>query len=400
MDKKTILAMAMAKDIKVRKFRHDLHQCAELALEEHETASYIRNVLTENGIAYNCFGTGTIAEIGSGLKGQVLALRADIDALPITEPVGFPYRSKNEGCMHACGHDCHASMLLASAIAAHENEQELVVPVRFIFQPAEENHGGAVAMISAGCLNNVSAIYCLHMQSNRSIGNFATRKFCIHASSDGFIITVQGKSAHGASPNEGVDAIWVASQIIIALQGLISRETSAFDNAVLTIGKINGGTARNVLCDEVVMDGTLRTTDKKLRETLVARINEVVKTVASSMRAVASFEIVQSYASCVNNEKATDRAVNAVVSLYGKDKIELLDRPSMGGEDFGFYEEIVPGCKLYLGTGSNSHIHTSEFNINEDSLVYGVGFFLSMIFNYHCLLNTGDGNKDDLNPKP
>jgi len=380
MEKNTIMEMAKAMDADVRTFRHDLHQRAELALEEHETAAYIRKVLAENGIAYRCYQTGTIAEIGSGLGHPVLALRADIDALPIQEPLGSPYRSTHEGCMHACGHDCHASMLLAAAIATHQHEDELTKPVRFIFQPAEENHGGSVSMIKDGCLDNVSAIYCLHMQSEREIGHFATRKSCIHASSDGFVIKVFGKSAHGASPNEGVDAIWVSSQIITALQGLISRETSAFDNAVLSIGKINGGTARNILCQEVVMDGTLRSTSKQLRDTLVRRINEVVCEMAHSLQAEASFEIVQSYASCSNDEKATDAAVATVVSLYGQDHIEILDRPSMGGEDFGFYEELVPGCKLFLGTGTTSRIHTDTFSVNEDTLVYGVGFFLSLIF--------------------
>lgn len=381
MDRNMINSLALEMNEKVKELRHQLHQRAELALQEENTSAFIRDVLSQYEIPYTSSATGTVAYLGDQTKGSVLALRADIDALPITEPETNEYCSLQKGIMHACGHDCHSAMLLASAIVAKKHEQKLEHPVRFIFQPAEESLGGALKMIDMGCLKDVREIYCLHMQTNRPIGHFATKKGCIHASSDGFVITVTGKTGHGAAPQEGVDAIIIASQIVLALQNLISRETSPFENAVITIGKFHGGKARNVICDEVVLDGTLRTTGKEIREKLLKRIEEVSTLIASSMRGSASFELVQSYTTCINDEIVTDKAISIVKDLYSEQSIQILEKPSMGGEDFGFYEEKVPGCKLYLGTGTNTHIHTPDFTVNEDTLVYGVGFFLGLMFN-------------------
>lgn len=235
-------------------------------------------------------------------------------------------------------------------------------------------------MINAGCLEDVTEIYCLHMQPHRPIGVFATKEGCVHASSDGFVIKVNGKNAPGAYPNKGVDAIWVSSQIVIALQGLISRETSAFQNAVLTIGKIEGGEARNIICNKVVMDGTLRSTNKEHRQKLINRINPIVNSIATANGATAEFEIIQSYISGFNNDYCTQKAIDLITFLFGKNNIQIQSNPSMGGEDFSFYQEKVSGCKLVLGTGTSENLHTSAFYVNEDTLKYGVGFYLGLIF--------------------
>lgn len=369
----------MELDSTVRSYRHALHRIPELALEERETACYIRKVLRDAGIPFREVGTGTIADFPSQSSTRpITALRAEIDGLRIEEHTGLPFSSVHAGNMHACGHDANTAMLLAAAIIINRNKPQLHAPVRLIFQPAEEAKGGARNMIADGALEEVGSIFCIHMRSDLPVGVFATKKGTIHASSDGFDIHVKGKTAHGASPEMGVDAIVTASEIISSLQKLVSRETSAFQPAVLTIGTIQGGKARNIIADSVRMEGTLRAQDGKLRETLVTRIVEVVRHVAEASRAEGDVAFVQSYPLCVNEAKATERASALVSLLFGKDALMTLEKASMGGEDFGFYEAVTSGCKLYLGTGKQAAIHTPEFDIDEDTLHYGVALLCAL----------------------
>lgn len=380
MNKEEIIKLSLEADELTRLFRHNLHRIPELAMEENKTASYIREVLDSYSIPYSCVKTGTIVDIINNEDSLFIAFRADIDALQIDEPNTLEFASEHKGFMHACGHDCHAAMLLATAIILWKNKDKLSKNIRLIFQPAEEALGGANMLIDAGCLNNVKEIYCLHMVSKLDVGRFMTKEGIIHASSDGFIIRIYGKAAHGASPQNGIDAIVIASNIILSLQTLISRETSSYDSAVLTIGKIQGGKARNIVCDEVTMDGTLRTLSSTLREKLIKRIDELCQSIAKSYNGFAKLEIVQSYYPCYNDSKKTKKAISILKELYGEDTVVLKEKPSMGGEDFGSYERLIPGCKLYLGTGCLGDIHTSSFCVNEDTLHYGVGFFLAVAY--------------------
>ena len=364
----------------VIKLIHHLHKIPEIALKEVKTSAFIRSILEENNIPYRCVDTGTIVDFDSDGSRARIALRADIDGLRITENTNLEYSSEHFGMMHACGHDCNAAMLLASAIIIKKHEEDLPGPVRLIFQPAEEASGGAEKMIEAGCLEDVASIYCLHMNAHRQVGQFATKAGIIHASSDGFIARIIGKKAHASSPEAGIDAIVATSAIIQSLQSLISREIGAFSNAVLTIGKIKGGTARNIVCGEVEFEGTLRTHNPQLRNYLKERITDMIKTLAHSYKADAYIEFVQSYCPCFNDEEATNSAISMVKDLFGNESIDILERGTMGGEDFGFYEQLVPGCKLHLGTGCSEDIHTSTFRINEETLKYGVGFFCGLSF--------------------
>ena len=379
MNREDIIKLSTDIDELTRAFRHELHMIPELALNEKETASFIRRVLDENGIPYKIVETGTIVDIIVN-DSQFTALRADIDALMITENTGLDFTSRHLEKMHACGHDCNTAMLLSATIILWKNKDKLSKNIRIIFQPAEEACGGAQNMIKAGCLENVKEIFCLHMVAKRPVGKFVTKKGYIHASSDGFLIKLHGIAAHGASPQNGVDAILIAANVITSLQSLVSRETSPYDSAVLTIGKINGGKARNLICDEVVLDGTLRTLDNELRERLLLRIENLCKGVAMAHNGTADFELVQSYCPCRNDEQKTQDSIDTLKALYGEDCVEIMQKPSMGGEDFGFYEREVPGCKLYLGTGYDEDVHTSTFRVNEDTFKYGVGFFCAMAF--------------------
>lgn len=376
------LDKAMAERETIVSLRRELHMHPECAFKEYETARLIREALSDIGLPYREVGSGTVADIPAapGKKASLIALRADIDALPIEEKTDLPFSSVNPGMMHACGHDAHTAMLLGAARLLWLNRDMLPGPVRLIFQPAEENGGGAKSMIEAGVLKDVQAIYCLHVRSNLAAGHFLTKDGFIHASSDGYEININGKSCHGAAPQNGVDAIVIAAHTVLALQELISREIGAWDKAVLTIGKITGGTARNIVCGEVLLQGTLRTLDEALRTKLKTRIGEVSRGVSAMLRGEASVAFTQGYCSCYNDEKQTAHAVKLAQALFGMDAMERLPEASMGSEDFGFYQQRVPGVKLYIGTGCKDDIHTPYFTLDESTLPYGTALLCALSF--------------------
>ena len=365
-------------DACIREIRHELHMHPELAFHEFETAKIIRKYLTEWGIPFRCVETGTIADIAAEKEGSVIALRADIDALPIQEETGESFASLNPGKMHACGHDAHTAMLLGAGKILWENRHLLPGPVRLIFQPAEEDDGGAQNMIAAGALENVEAIYCLHMGSGSPAGQLVTKTGYINAASDAFEIYVNGAGSHGARPHQGVDAIVVASHVILALQDLVSREIDPMEPAVITIGKIEGGAARNVICDQVILYGTLRTLSHENRDYLQKRIEEVASGIAGSMRGSARVEYLHGYCATFNQEENTRYALNVIESIWGEGSSHVQKTASMGAEDFGFYAKEVPGVKLGLRTGRENGIHTAGFCMDEAALARGVGFFCAM----------------------
>ncbi len=360
--------------------RRELHQIPELMYEEHETCAYIRKELDAMGLTYRKAGTGTIVDIGPETGVPRIALRADIDALPIEEATGLPYASRHPGRMHACGHDAHTAMLLTAARILSMRREELPGPVRLIFQPAEEGGGGALKMIEAGALKDVSRIYCLHMGPGMDAGKFKGKGGVVNASSNAITIHVSGKSTHGANPESGVDAVVIASHTVLALQALISRETSAMDSAVLTIGIIHGGTARNILCGEVTMEATLRTLNEQTRQRLLSRIHEVCQGIALTYRGSAQVECNQGYCVGNNDEAAAQDACATVRSLFGQDAMVKQYNPSMGSEDFSFYSREIPGVKLALGTGCREGLHTPFFRLDESTLPYGVAYFLALAF--------------------
>ena len=331
--------------------RREIHANPELSSKEFETAALIRRELTDMGIPWRAVETGTIADISGNADGPAIALRADIDALPMQEETGLPYASHNSGVMHACGHDSHTAMLLGAARILQTHASRLKHPVRLIFQPAEENGGGSARMIAGGALENASQVFCLHVLPGTPVGQLTVRPGYIHAASDGIRITVHGTSAHGSAPHKGVDAIVIASHMVLALQELISRETSAWEQAVFSIGAFHGGKARNVICDQVVMDATLRTLNEDVRAELHRRICEVCEGTAAMLRGSAQVEFVQQYCSCYNNPELTEETIRNARALLGEKQVVLLDRPAMESEDFGAYEQLVPGVKLFIGTG-------------------------------------------------
>jgi amidohydrolase len=373
-------------------WRRELHKMPEIGFSLEKTSEFIIERLKEMNIEYRLTAeTGIVAIIRGEAKGRTVALRADMDALPIKEETDLPYASSN-GSMHACGHDAHVAMLLGAAKILSENKKALSGNVKLLFQPAEENFGGAQIMISEGCLENpkVDVIFGLHIGSlSREVGNgmIGIRKGAMMAAVDRFIIRIIGKGGHGAAPHECVDPITVACEVVASLQKIVSREINPVNPAVLTIGQITGGTAFNIIPKEVVLEGTVRTLNNEDRTYIENRITEIVKFITKANKAEYIIDYENSYPVLMNNDLATDKLSTAAAKIIGKDKIVELKNPVMGAEDMAYYLQEVPGTFFYLGSNNeNKGIvyphHNSQFNIDEDVLWIGTAVFLQAVIDY------------------
>ena len=359
----------------VTETRRALHRIPEEGFAEHKTAALIRGTLDALGIPWTAERTWTIGTIAGGKPGPTVALRADIDALPVTEPEGCPFRSTHEGWMHACGHDMHTAIQLGAAKLLNAMKGDLAGDVRLLFQPAEETVGGAEPMVRAGAMAGVDAVYGLHIQPYMLVGDMDTRPGCLNGSTDDIVITVRGVSGHAARPNEGVDAIVCAAQIICALQTIISRSATPLKPAVLSLGTIHGGEASNVICDRVTLHGTLRATDPELRAFLKARVREVCAGVAAACRATCEVEIADGYMPLMNVPAETDRVLRLGRALLGPDHVRVREDPSMGGEDFSYIVHEVPGAFWHLGCSASlpaPSLHNRALVPDERCLPIGV----------------------------
>lgn len=360
---------------KLIEMRRHFHQHPEIGFQEHNTARYVSNVLTELGIEHQTgiAETGVVAVIKGGKPGKMVALRADMDALTLTEKTGLPYASVNEGVMHACGHDVHTAALLGAAMVLGEIRQELSGSVKLIFQPAEEGPGGAKPMVEQGVLEGVDAIVGAHVWQDMPVGKLAVRYGPAMACLDAIDIAIVGKGCHGAAPHQGVDAVVVACQVVNALQTIASREINPIKPVVVSIGMINGGYAYNIIADEINMKGTVRAIDPELRQSLPERIERVIAGVTSSMRADYRFSYHFGYPPLVNNCEITEQVERALKRVWGPDQVSQRPDPSMGGEDMAYYLEKVPGTFIYVGSsnpekGLTSPGHSSTFSIDEDAI--------------------------------
>lgn len=360
--------------------RREFHKHPELSMHEKRTSGRIKEELDKIGVPYvSMGGTGVLAVIKGKDDGKTIALRADIDALEVTEKTDVPYKSENEGVMHACGHDCHTAMLLGAAYVLNEMKDELKGTVKLIFQPGEEVAKGAKAMIAGGALEGVDEVFGMHVMSDSPTGKIAVGSGPRMASADMFRIKVKGKGGHGSLPNLGIDAIVAASSIVMNLQTVISREMSPMEPVVLTVGKFISGTRFNVISDEAVLEGTTRCFSYKVREMLPEAMERVVKSTAASYRAEADFEYIYLTAPVINNEISTERVKKSIEKIMSKDAvIEMNKMP--GGEDFSEYLEKVPGTFVIVGTASEEKDtcysnHHSKFNVDEDMLEHGVAIY-------------------------
>lgn len=381
--KKAIQQSAADRHAAVVAVRRHLHAYPELSYEEYETQKYLASQLKAAGIAYREIATtGLLAEIkGEAGDGPTIALRADMDALPILEANEVPYRSQNEGVMHACGHDVHSSSLLGTALILNELKAHLKGSVRFLFQPGEEKApGGATYMIRDGALKNPppKAILGQHVHPPLAAGKVGMRPGIYMASTDELFLTITGKGGHGALPHNTVDPIVITAQVITALQQLVSRNADPTTPTVLTFGQINStGGATNIIPNEVKLKGTLRTLDEAWRKELHQRIGNVAAGIAKALGGNAELKIINGYPFLRNDEQLTRDVFASAVDYLGEDKVvELPIR--MTGEDFAYYSHVVPACFYRLGVGNEargikSPVHTDTFDVDEKSLLVGSG---------------------------
>jgi len=368
--------------------RRHLHRYPELSFQERETAGYVADRLTEMGYAFRSSvgGYGIKAVIGDPLLGPAIALRADMDALPIAEETGLEFASARPGLMHACGHDVHTAILLGTARALKELEAHIPGSVVLIFQPGEEvNPGGASQMIKDGVLSNpnVEAIFGLHVAPQHQVGSMTFGAGPRLASPDQFDVKVRGRGGHGAVPHLTIDPVLTACQCITLLQQVVARNVNPFDSAVITVGMINGGVARNVIPDEVTFQGTVRTMNPAVRRLMRGKIESVIRGVCEAAGADYDLTYDEGYPVLVNHPGATLMGQRAAESVLGP--ANVLDMPpSMGGEDFAFFLEQVPGTFTRLGCTAPGvegapGLHTSRLMIDEGCIAVGVAYYLSVI---------------------
>ena len=370
--------------------RRHIHSNPELSFEEHNTATYIEEKLKNFGVQHvqRIAQTGVTFCLHGKKKGKVIALRADIDALPILEENNVSYRSKNEGIMHACGHDVHTANLLGVAKILHHLKNEWAGTIKFIFQPAEEKSpGGASILIQEGILDNPKPFGILgqHVMPLIDVGKVGFRKGKYMASADEIYLTVKGKGGHAAMPENLIDPIAIASQIIVSLQQVVSRFANPKMPTVLSFGKIAGGNTTNVIPNEVKIEGTFRTFDEKWRKEALEKIKEIATGIAESMGASCDAKFSAGYPFLENHEAYTERNIQAAKDYLGDKNVEELDL-WMAAEDFASYSHHVPACFYRLGTRNEtknivSGVHTSTFDVDENALKIGMGLMAYLAVN-------------------
>ena len=359
--------------------RRALHMSPELGRREETTATLVCRWLEGLGVAHRRTGTAVTGLLEGGRPGPTVALRADIDALPIREENDVEYRSRNEGAMHACGHDAHMAILLGAAKFFASHRGALGGSVKLLFQPDEEGDGGAESMIGEGCLENprVDRVVGLHVMPYLATGAIEVKHGVLNGSSTTLRITVRGRGAHAAYPEQGIDAVLIAANVVTALNSLVARYVSPLDQAVITVGTISGGIRANIIAEEVKMTATMRTTSDAVRDALVERARAVVEGIPASYGGSGSLDVRYGYPALVNHEQTVDTVVEVAGELLGNDAVRWKERPSMGVEDFSFFARERPCAFYHLGCGNEAKgitapLHTSRFEIDEDCLVTGV----------------------------
>jgi len=360
--------------------RRELHQHPELSGEEHKTLALIRSQLDALHIPYITYENGGIcAMIGKG--DRAIGIRGDIDALPVQEQTGLSYASEVPGVMHACGHDIHTAILLGAAQLFKSMEDELNCMVKLFFQPAEENEGGAEVMVQGGCMLNppVDHVLALHVDPTLPVGGAGFLPGKMNAAVINLDLTVRGTGCHGAHPEQGVDAIVVAAQIISALQTIDSRQTAPTTPVVVTIGTINGGTKRNIVAGEVTMQGTVRVLDMDTAALVKERIRRIAENTAAAYGAQAEIVLTDDYPALSNDAGLTHMLADEARNLLGASNVVFFENPSMGADDFAYFSNAAKGCYFNIGTTAPGQpaqmLHSEHFAPDENCMVTGLALF-------------------------
>lgn len=376
----------------LKQIRRTLHQYPELGFEETNTSKYIKEFLTKEGIEYTEFAKTGVCGIINGTKegnNKVIALRADIDGLPIQDKKTCEYSSKVKGKMHACGHDGHTTILLGAAKILNKHKDEFSGIVKLIFEPAEETTGGAKVMIKEGVLENpkVDVMCGLHVEETIDCGSIMVRKGTVNAASNPFNITIKGAGGHGAYPDTAIDPIVIAGHVITSLQSIVSREIKPVNPSVVTIGSIHGGTAQNIIPSEVKMSGIIRTMTNEDREFAKQRLKEIVNGICTTFRGSAEIEIEESYPCLYNDDDMVDLLEKSAIEILGVENVKLQKNPKLGVESFAYFANEVPSVFYFLGIrnekkGIIHSAHNNLFDIDEDALPIGVAIQCEIAVNY------------------
>ncbi|GMR64409.1 MULTISPECIES: M20 peptidase aminoacylase family protein [Bacillus] len=354
--------------------RRNLHEHPELSYEEFETTKAIKNWLEEKNITIinSSLETGVIAEISGNNSGPLIAIRADIDALPIQEETNLPYASKIHGKMHACGHDFHTASIIGAAYLLKEKESSLNGTVRFIFQPAEESSNGACKVIEVGHLHGVQAIFGMHNKPDLPVGTIGIKDGPLMAGVDRFEIEIHGVGTHAAVPDAGVDPIVASSQIVMALQTIVSRNISSSHNAVVSVTNIHSGNTWNVIPEKATLEGTVRTFQAETREKIPALMKRIIQGVSDALGVKTEFRFYPGPPAVHNDTSLT----NLSTQVAEKMNLNIISpTPSMAGEDFSFYQQEIPGSFVFMGTSGTHEWHHPAFTVDERALPISAEFF-------------------------
>jgi len=364
--------------------RRNIHKHPELSFQEYRTSELVADELEKFDILVerNVGKTGVVGILKGGSPGKTVALRADMDALPIQETGNVPYKSINDGVMHACGHDAHTAMLLGAAKVLSKHKENIKGIIKFIFQPAEEGYGGAKFMIKDGAIDEVDQIYGLHVWNYQKSGTVGVQTGPVMAAADMFTIKIKGIGGHGAAPQGTVDCIVISAYLIQSMQTIVSRNTNPLESTVLTFGQINGGYNFNIIADEVILKGTTRAYTEENRSLIKMRMKEIIKGIEKMFSAKIDLEYKDGYPPVINDDLVTSNLQNIAKSVVGKNVIPPY--LSMGGEDFSYFANVVPGCFFFLGSAPKDREpmstpqHCSHFDIDEDSMLIGSSIFVKI----------------------
>ncbi|MEL6583857.1 MAG: M20 aminoacylase family protein [Pseudomonadota bacterium] len=364
-------------------WRHHLHMHPELQFDCHQTAAFVAARLREFGVDEVHEGlaeSGVVAVINGQGAGPTIGLRADMDALPITEVKDHAYKSQTPGKMHACGHDGHTTMLLGAAKYLAETRR-FAGRVALIFQPAEEGGGGAKVMCDEGLMERfgITQVYALHNLPGAQAGHFLGRPGPIMAAADVFTIRITGNGAHAAKPNEGTDPIVVGAQMVTALQTLVSRNIDPLKSAVLSVTTFHAGTAHNIIPESAVLQGTVRTLDAEMQQFMIDRMHMVVENIAAAFGATAVLDYERGYPVTVNHADALEFAADVAREVSGDAGVEVDTAPMMGGEDFSYMLEERRGAYLFLGQGESAGLHHPHYDFNDEISPVGASYFAKLV---------------------
>jgi amidohydrolase len=365
--------------------RRDLHRIPEIAFTEWKTSAYITDYLKKEGfeVTTGIAKTGVVGLLRTGKPGPTLLIRADMDALPVTEETGLPFASEHEGRMHACGHDAHITMVLSAATAINKFKEQLTGNLKFLFQPAEESPGGAKPMIEEGVMEHPHVDYAVgcHVWPLLPQGQIGVKAGPIMAAADQFDIKILGKGGHGAMPHLCVDALEIGTQVVNALQRIVSRHTNPLESAVLSVCRFQSGTAFNVIPGEAILSGTTRTFNKAIWESWEERIHRILRGICESMGADYEFTFTPYYPPTINHPEIAQLVGRCAAEAVGAENV-VEPEPSMGAEDMAFYLERCKGCFFFLGVGREESypIHHPKFDFDENVLLTGAEIYCRVAF--------------------